>query len=89
MRTGVNLVRLFAVLARADHPRLCAGGCSRRSRPTMPTRPAGPTTSPPSCTRSKPGTPFAVPEVLFRKLTDDDIAAWTERFGGEAEAKSA
>jgi hypothetical protein len=36
-----------------------------------------------------PGSHFTVPEVLFRKLTDDDIEAWTERFGGPAEARSA
>lgn len=29
------------------------------------------------------GRAFRVPEVLFRKLTDDDIAGWRERFGAE------
>ncbi|WP_062213285.1 methionine--tRNA ligase [Streptomyces sp. NBRC 109706] len=29
------------------------------------------------------GTPFTVPPVLFTKLTDDDLAAYRERFGGE------
>lgn len=29
------------------------------------------------------GCGFTVPAVLFRKLTDDDIAAWRERFGAE------
>ena len=28
------------------------------------------------------GAPIAVPGVLFEKLTDDQIAAWRERFGG-------
>jgi methionyl-tRNA synthetase len=37
----------------------------------------------------QPGSGCAVPDVLFRKLTDDDLAAWTERFGGPEEAKSA
>jgi len=30
----------------------------------------------------EPGTAFEVPEVLFRKLDDAQVAAWTERFGG-------
>lgn len=29
------------------------------------------------------GRPFQVPPVLFRKVTDDDVAAWRERFGAE------
>ena len=29
----------------------------------------------------EPGTPFDVPEVLFRKLTDDELVAWEARFG--------
>ncbi len=29
-----------------------------------------------------PGHPFTVPAPLFRKLTDDDVAAYKERFGG-------
>ncbi|MDT0268385.1 methionine--tRNA ligase [Streptomyces sp. DSM 44915] len=31
------------------------------------------------------GTPFTVPEVLFAKLTEDDLAAYRERFGGAEE----
>ncbi len=29
------------------------------------------------------GTLFTVPPVLFAKLTDEDLAAYKERFGGE------
>ena len=29
-----------------------------------------------------PGHPFTTPEVLFRKITDDEVAEWKERFGG-------
>ncbi|MGW4894297.1 methionine--tRNA ligase [Kitasatospora sp. NPDC004240] len=32
------------------------------------------------------GTPFTVPPVLFAKITDEDLAAWTVRFGGGSEA---
>jgi methionyl-tRNA synthetase len=31
------------------------------------------------------GTPFTAPPVLFSKITDDDLAAYRERFGGEEE----
>ncbi len=30
------------------------------------------------------GTPFTVPPVLFAKITEDDLEAYKERFGGEA-----
>ena len=33
-------------------------------------------------TRIPPGRRVATPEVLFRKIEDGDIEAWTERFGG-------
>ncbi len=35
------------------------------------------------CTSVPAGTPFTVPPVLFAKLTDDDLEAYKERFGGE------
>jgi methionyl-tRNA synthetase len=28
---------------------------------------------------------FEIPEVLFKKISDDEVAAWIERFGGESE----
>lgn len=28
-----------------------------------------------------PGTQFTIPPVLFAKITDEDLAAWRERFG--------
>jgi methionyl-tRNA synthetase len=38
-----------------------------------------------SLTALPAGTPFTLPPVLFAKLTDDDLAAYKERFGGEAQ----
>lgn len=29
------------------------------------------------------GTGFAIPPVLFAKITDEDLAAWRERFGAQ------
>lgn len=34
--------------------------------------------------RLPPGRKVATPEVLFRKIEDGDVEAWTERFGGAA-----
>lgn len=31
------------------------------------------------------GTPFTVPPVLFAKITDEDLEAYKERFGGAPE----
>ena len=36
-----------------------------------------------SLTFVRAGTPFTVPSVLFAKLTEEDLAAYKERFGGE------
>jgi methionyl-tRNA synthetase len=35
--------------------------------------------------RLPPGRPVATPDVLFRKIEEADIAAWSDRFGGGAE----
>lgn len=34
-----------------------------------------------------PGTRFQVPEVLFRKITDEDVAGWRVRFGAEPDTE--
>jgi methionyl-tRNA synthetase len=86
MRTGVNLVRLYAALAAPIIPESAA----RVLDAVAPGRAAGWPDDVGAALRTlEPGSVFAVPEVLFRKLTDDDLAAWTERFGGPEEAKSA
>jgi methionyl-tRNA synthetase len=35
-----------------------------------------------------PGRSFVVPEVLARKISDDELATWRQQFMGQAEAKS-
>jgi methionyl-tRNA synthetase len=32
--------------------------------------------------RMEPGRPVRAPEVLFKKIEDEQIAEWIERFGG-------
>jgi methionyl-tRNA synthetase len=85
-RTGVNLVRLFAVLAAPIIP-TSAETVLAAVAPDVPA--AWPKDVGGELHALGPGSAFTVPDVLFRKLTDDDIAAWTERFGGPAEARSA
>jgi methionyl-tRNA synthetase len=86
MRTGVNLVRLFALLAAPIIP-------ATADTVLAAVAPHGSIRWPDDVDAElqalAPGSRFTVPEVLVRKLTDDDIEAWTERFGGPAEARSA
>ncbi|MGH8983431.1 MAG: methionine--tRNA ligase [Acidimicrobiia bacterium] len=86
MRTGVNLVRLFALLATPVIP-ASAERVLDAVAPGSPVRWSDDVGA--ALHALEPGSAFSVPEVLFRKLTDDDIAAWTARFGGPEEAKSA
>ena len=80
LRTAINLIALFA----------------RLSAPVMPFTadtvldalgaPAGARGWPErfEADALAPGHPFAIPPVLFDKVTDADIAAWGARFGDAA-----
>jgi methionyl-tRNA synthetase len=85
-RTGVNLVRLFALLAAPIIP-ASAETVLNAVAPDVPV--SWPEDVGSELHVLEPGSPFTVPGVLFRKITDDDVAAWTERFGGATEARSA
>jgi methionyl-tRNA synthetase len=78
MRTAVNLVRLYGVLSAPIIPDAAAAilaAVAPDQSLAWPDDVAG------AFTRLVAGTPFEVPEVLFRKLTDDELAAWETRFG--------
>ncbi|MGH8931848.1 MAG: methionine--tRNA ligase [Egibacteraceae bacterium] len=86
LRTAINLLRIFAVLAAPVIP-----ATSERILATLGLEPSSTWVSmdmdaPFELERLAPGHPFTVPEVLFRKVTAEDIAAWTDRFGGPDEA---
>jgi methionyl-tRNA synthetase len=83
LRTGVNLVGLFSVLALSIIPET-----ARRALEAVAPGIEGtwPEDVPAALRAIPPGATFTVPDVLFRKLTDDDVAEWTARFGGPAEA---
>lgn len=81
LRIAINLIRIFAVLAKPVIPQTAEkimtalglelaveGWIDGDMSAELQTLTAG--------------HGFDVPEVLFRKLTDDEVAGWEERFGG-------
>ena len=84
VRTGLNLVALFAVISRPFLPFAAAVieaavGETRTDWPSADGARA--------LDRLAPGTPLTTPAVLFRKIEDAQVAEWTARFGGsEAQA---
>jgi methionyl-tRNA synthetase len=86
LRTGVNLVRLFSLLAVPIIPETA----TRALTVVAPDDAVGwPGDVREALAAIPPGAAFEVPEVLFRKITDDDVAEWTARFGGAADADDA
>ena len=83
MRTGVNLARLFSVLALPIIPDTATRVLEAldpgldRSWPVDVTE---------ELVKLAPGAAFTVPEVLFRKIDEDDLERWKLRFGGEEAA---
>jgi methionyl-tRNA synthetase len=86
IRTAINLARLFGLIARPFIPdtaeKLLAALGVDASLP-WPERAADHMEALP------PGHPFEEPGVLFQKLSDAEIGAWSEQFAGEASALSA
>jgi methionyl-tRNA synthetase len=84
VRLGLNLVHTFAHLswpiipasARAVHETIqpIAGGGDTIPWPEAPMAE--------ELDQLEAGQPIRAPDVLFAKITDEQIAAWTERFGG-------
>ncbi|MEQ1618073.1 MAG: methionine--tRNA ligase [Terricaulis sp.] len=80
VRTGLNLVVLFAILAQPFIPDaaktvLDAMGVPEKNR-------MWPLASDKGLLDALPrGLVFSPPEVLFKKIEDADVAAWAERFG--------
>lgn len=85
--TAINLIRIFAVLSAPIIPSTSDRLLSALGQPPatawLSDDLAGELRALP------PEHPFTVPEVLFRKVTDEDIAAWSARFGGAEVAPEA
>jgi methionyl-tRNA synthetase len=81
VRTGLNLVALYAVLAQPFLP-----DASKAVLDAMGVPDAGrgwPRAGAEGLLDMLPrGSAITPPDVLFRKIEDADVAAWTERFGG-------
>ncbi|MFJ3248029.1 methionine--tRNA ligase [Streptomyces sp. NPDC086782] len=82
LRTAMNLIHLYSVVSEPFIPTSSAAMRAAFSLDgdtatwVTPAEAASLATVP-------AGTPFTVPPVLFAKLTDDDLATYKERFGGE------
>jgi methionyl-tRNA synthetase len=81
LRTAINLVRVIALLS---SPILPTTGTLLAEALDLPD--ATPTYPTADLTVLAPGHPFEVPDVLFRKLTDEELSAWKDRFGGPEDA---
>ncbi|GHG58788.1 methionine--tRNA ligase [Streptomyces griseocarneus] len=86
LRTAMNLIHLYSVVSEPFIPASAAAmrsafqladTASDQKRATWVTQDEAR-----SLTFVPAGTPFTVPPVLFAKITEDDLAAYVERFGG-------
>ena len=80
VRTGLNLVRLFAAVSAPFIPfaaTTIAQAVGEDAPAPWPDEPASK-----ALARLTPSTPIKTPDVLFKKIDADMIATWSERFGG-------
>ncbi|MCA6093528.1 methionine--tRNA ligase [Streptomyces sp. SCA3-4] len=84
LRTAMNLIHLYAIVSA---PFIPASAAAMRSAFQLADDTATWVTQDEakSLTFVPAGTPFTVPPVLFAKITEDDLAAYRERFGGGEE----
>ncbi|MEU1822833.1 MULTISPECIES: methionine--tRNA ligase [Streptomyces] len=84
LRTAMNLIHLYAIVS---EPFIPASAAAMRSAFQLEGDDATWVTQDEarSLTFVPAGTPFTVPPVLFAKITEDDLAAYRERFGGGEE----
>jgi methionyl-tRNA synthetase len=80
VRTAINLVRLFAVLSEPVMPETCARVFEALALPAEERR--WPQSIEAELRTLGAGRPIQSIDVLFRRLTDDEISEWTSRFAG-------
>jgi len=83
VRTGLNWVAISAIIAQPVIPRaagkiLDALGLPEENRNWPDAHGSGLLDALPA------GRPFTAPEVLFTKISDEQVAEWSERFGAHA-----
>ncbi|MEV6997362.1 methionine--tRNA ligase [Streptomyces sp. NPDC093982] len=82
LRTAMNLIHLYAVVSEPFIPTSAAAMRQAFALQNDTATWVSPEEAR-SLTAVPAGTPFTVPPVLFAKLTDEDLEAYKERFGGE------
>ena len=82
LRTAMNLIHLYAIVS---EPFIPASAKAMRAAFLLPADDAAWVTADEARTLASvpAGTPFTVPPVLFAKITDEDLTAYVERFGGD------
>lgn len=85
LRTAMNLIHLYSVVS---EPFIPASAAAMRSAFALENDTRTWVTADEAMSLSfvPAGTAFTVPPVLFAKITEDDLAAYRERFGGGEEA---
>ncbi len=84
VRTAINLAGLFARVSAPIIPSAAEALTEALGEPWPPTWPS--TGAEAELRRIEAGRPVRAPEVLFKKIDDAEIAAWTIQFGGEPES---
>lgn len=83
VRTGLNLAAVFGIIAQPIIPDVAAKILDALGVPEGNRRWPLPTDD--GLLDALPhGLEITPPDVLFQKIEDDQVAAWTERFGGES-----
>ena len=80
VRTGLNLVSLFARVSAPIIPFAAETVAGALGEPWPPTWPGADIAA--ELARLPAGRKIAAPPVLFRKIEEAEVAEWTERFGG-------
>jgi methionyl-tRNA synthetase len=85
LRVAMNLIHLYAVIS---EPFIPASAKAMRGAFALPSDDARWVTSDEALALASvpAGTPFTVPPVLFAKISDEDLAAYVEQFGGDPDA---
>ncbi|HEX7760281.1 MAG TPA: methionine--tRNA ligase [Caulobacteraceae bacterium] len=82
VRTAINLAALYARISAPVIPFSAEKIALALGEPYPPTWPSADARV--ELTRLEAGRAFSVPEVLFKKIEDDQVAEWTERFAGQS-----
>ncbi len=81
VRTAINLVALYARVSAPVIPFAAETIALAVGEPYPPTWPSPDAAA--ELARLEAGRGFTVPEVLFKKIEDEQVAEWTERFAGQ------